>query len=70
LSKKMAEIMHSQVARSTTHFEEGREHIVQPGETLSVIAAAYGVKVNAIVEANNLKNADSIRPGQKLFIPE
>lgn len=69
LSKKMAEIMHSQAAHST-RFEKGREHVVLQGETLSAIAAAYGVKVSAIVEANNLENADSVRSGQKLFIPE
>jgi len=48
----------------------GREHVVQPGETLSAIAAAYKVKVNAIVEANNMKNADSLKVGQRLIIPE
>ena len=47
----------------------GREHIVESGHTLSAIAQAYGTTVKAIKSANNLKS-DSIRVGQKLFIPE
>lgn len=69
LSRKMAEIMRLHASHSS-RVENGYEHIVQPGETLSEIAAVYHVKVNAIVKANNLKDPDSIREGQKLFIPE
>jgi septal ring factor EnvC (AmiA/AmiB activator) len=47
----------------------GREHIVESGHTLSEIARAYKTTVPAIKRANNLKS-DSIRVGQKLFIPE
>lgn len=50
--------------------QTGYEHVVQPGETLSAIAQAYGVKMDAVLKANNIKNADSIRVGQKLFIPD
>jgi LysM repeat protein len=49
---------------------QGREHLVQAGETLSAIATAYKVKVAALVQANNLKSADSLRVGQRLVIPE
>ena len=48
----------------------GREHVVQAGETLSAIAAAYKVRAGALAEANGLKNPDSLRVGQKLIIPE
>jgi len=48
----------------------GKEHVVKPGETLSSIATACKVKVSAIVQANNLKNADSLKAGQRLVIPE
>ncbi|HMP72109.1 MAG TPA: LysM peptidoglycan-binding domain-containing protein [Kiritimatiellia bacterium] len=48
---------------------EGYEHTVQPGETLSAIATAYGARVSDIVQANNLTSADVLRVGQKLFIP-
>jgi LysM repeat protein len=44
-------------------------HQVQAGETLLLIAQTYGVDVNAIIELNNLPNADSIFEGQKLLIP-
>ena len=69
LSTRMAEIMRSHGSRSSRG-EEGYEHIVRPGETLSEIAAAYNVRADVIVKANNLKNPNSIRAGQKLFIPE
>ena len=47
----------------------GRTHVVESGHTLSAIATAYGTTVKAIKQANNLKS-DTIRVGQKLFIPE
>lgn len=50
--------------------ESGWEHVVQSGESLSAIAKAYNVKVASIMEANNIKNANTIRAGQKLFIPD
>jgi seryl-tRNA synthetase len=69
LSKRMGEIMRSQTPPSRP--QQGYEHTVQAGETLSAIAAAYRVKVDAIVKANKLKDAAAtIRIGQKLFIPE
>jgi LysM repeat protein len=48
---------------------EGAYHTVQEGEALAFIAAQYGVTVEAIQQANNLLNADSIYAGQQLFIP-
>ncbi len=66
LSRKMATLMKSQAPVA----EYGREHVVKSGETLSEIAAAYGVTVKALVRANGLKDANSIRVGQKVFIPE
>lgn len=50
--------------------DTGYEHIVKDGETLSAIATAYKVKPSAIIEANDLKNPDNLRKGQKLFIPQ
>ena len=47
----------------------GRVYIVQRGDNLSRIAAKYGVTVNAIVRANNLKNPSLIYAGQRLVIP-
>jgi LysM repeat protein len=47
----------------------GRTYVVKKGDYLSRIAAKYGVTVDAIVKANNLKNASLIYAGQKLIIP-
>ena len=68
LAKRFAEITKGQ-ASSGRGVQQGYEHTVQQGETLSKIAAAYKKSVAAIMKANNLKTA-TIRAGQKLFIPE
>jgi hypothetical protein len=44
-------------------------HTVTSGETLTLIAKKYGVTVDAIVQANQLSNADAIYAGQQLIIP-
>jgi LysM repeat protein len=44
-------------------------HTVKAGETLSTIAAKYGVKASAIATANNIRDPNRIRVGQKLTIP-
>jgi LysM repeat protein len=70
VAKNMSEMMRAQHPTPAPRVAKGREHIVERGEMLSVIAAAYKVKSSAIIEANGLKDANSIRVGQKLFIPE
>ena len=45
------------------------EHVVQPGESLSLIAASYGVSVEEIAAANNIADASVINVGQVLIIP-
>lgn len=67
-------------ANSTIHEQERkitttRFHIVQKDETLSAISQQYYGTANQwrkILEANqqNIKDADRIRPGTKLIIPE
>ncbi len=42
---------------------------VEAGDTLSAIAARYGVTVQAIQEANGLGDSDLIIAGEKLIIP-
>ncbi len=49
--------------------DESEAHIVQPGETLSAIAAAHGVTVEAIAEASGIAASDLLRVGQRLRIP-
>ena len=52
-----------------TPSEYYHEHTVQPGETLSAIAKAYGTSVKGIMIQNNMSNADVIKPRQVLHIP-
>lgn len=48
----------------------GVEYIVKKGDTLSVIAARYGVdNLYHILVANDLSNASKLRIGQKLLLP-
>lgn len=53
--------------------EKGFYHTVSEGESPWSIAqkykSEYGVTAQDILDANNMKSGDSIRPGQKLFIP-
>ena len=49
--------------------QTGVEHVVESGQTLSAIAAAYKVSASSIKKANSLKS-DTLRVGQKLFIPK
>jgi len=44
-------------------------HVVQPGETLSRIAARYGTTTTRLVQANGLRSANFIWWGQRLIIP-
>ncbi len=47
----------------------GATYTVQSGDTLFSIARQFGVTVQAIVEANNLANPNSLSVGQQLVIP-
>lgn len=54
--------------------EKGFEHVIQSGDTLSTIALAYrekGVKITSdqILKANPGLKPNSLRVGQKIFIP-
>lgn len=44
-------------------------HVVRAGETLSGIAARYGVTISALVQANQIYNPSLIYVGQVLVIP-
>ena len=45
------------------------EYVIEPGQTLSEIARVYKTTVKAIQDANGIKNAASVKAGQKLIIP-
>ncbi len=44
-------------------------YIVQPGDTLSAIAARFNVDTAELMNANNLSNPDQLAAGQQLVIP-
>jgi len=44
-------------------------HIVSRGDTLYAVALRYGTTVNAIVQANGLRNSNWIYVGQRLVVP-
>lgn len=46
------------------------EHVVSQGDTLGGIAARYGTSVRAVAAANQLRDADFIRVGQRLRLPD
>lgn len=57
---------------AAAHGEEAdayREHTVYTGQRLGSIAKRYNVSIEAICNANDIKRSDTIRPGQKLVIP-
>lgn len=45
-------------------------HIVNEGDTLSEIAAARGVELESLATLNKLSDPATIRPGQRLRLPE
>jgi LysM repeat protein len=47
-----------------------RTHVVASGQRLGSIAKRYNVTIDAICNANDIRERDPIRPGQRLVIPE
>lgn len=57
------------VLTTTTVLAQGSVHVVQPGESLSVIAARYGVSQTSLAAANGIDNKNHVWVGQRLAIP-
>ena len=47
-----------------------RYHRVTKGQTLSIIAARYGIKMKDLIVSNNMRNKHIIRIGQVLILPQ
>jgi LysM repeat protein len=47
----------------------GGTYVVKSGDTLSKIAADFGVSVDDIVKANNIADPNVLKEGQELVIP-
>jgi LysM repeat protein len=54
---------------TTTTTTTGKVHVVQPGETLTIISVRYGVNAWTIARANGITNLNHIYIGQRLTIP-
>jgi LysM repeat protein len=67
--KQIQDSARRQDAARKTAPSRGGQHAVRAGETLTTIAARYGVRVQALMEKNQITDANSIREGQKLTIP-
>ncbi|MGQ9842862.1 MAG: peptidoglycan DD-metalloendopeptidase family protein [Spirochaetota bacterium] len=48
---------------------KGTWHTIKKGETLYRLSKRYNISVDAICDANNIKNSTAIKVGQKIFIP-
>ena len=58
----------SAIQRLTPEADGSYYHTVQSGETLSLIANAYGIPLSDLMSWNGLDNASIIRPEQKLLL--
>nr|WP_280987132.1 M23 family metallopeptidase [Hansschlegelia quercus] len=62
--------VHGGVRTATSWSSSGGTAItVGRGETVNTLANRYGVPASAILQANNLQNANDVTPGQQLIIP-
>lgn len=59
----------STTATSVAAAGPGGSYVVEPGDTLSVIAEQFGVSVEALSQANGITDVNTIKPGQELTIP-
>ncbi len=57
------------LARAGASPGSGGQHVVQKGETLSIISQRYGVSLQDIMAANSISDPNLIRVGQTLSIP-
>jgi LysM repeat protein len=74
ISRKVEDILKEQAAKAPpppppVKAVTGYEHTVRKGETLLKIAEAYRVSLSAILQANEMREGDSLPVGKKLFIP-
>lgn len=57
-------------ATTTTTIPVPLKHVVKSGESLFSIAQLYSVKMEAIIELNNIDNPDKISAGDEILLPQ
>lgn len=60
----------SVAATTTTTIAVPLKHVVKSGESLFSIAQLYSVKMEAIIELNNIDNPDKISAGDEILLPQ
>ena len=55
---------------TTTTIPVPLKHVVQSGESLFSISQMYSVKMEAIIELNNIDNPDKISAGDEILLPQ
>jgi LysM repeat protein len=60
----------SVAATTTTTIAVPLKHVVKSGESLFSIAQLYSVKMEAIIELNNLDNPDKLAVGDEVLLPQ
>jgi uncharacterized protein YcbK (DUF882 family) len=66
---KIAVALVAALTLSTAAAQADVTHVVQRGHTIEAIAHRYHVSAKAILDANHLKDAKHLKPGQTLIIP-
>ena len=61
-------VVHANIDKKKSEAPPVKYHTVKKGETLSGIAKKYGCTVNQLMSWNNIKNANSLRIGQRLIV--
>jgi len=56
-------------AHSALAADVGETYVVQPGDTLTIIATGYGVSVSDLIQLNELDDPDSLIVGATLTLP-
>jgi surface antigen len=62
-------LLKPEAANGSAQRRETSTYTVQEGDTVSGIAAEYGVTIDTVRWANNMSNPDSLSLGQKLRLP-
>ena len=60
----------SVAATTTTTIPVPLKHVVKSGESLFSIAQLYSVKMEAIIELNNLETPDKLAVGDEVLLPQ